>query len=182
MDKILDVFLDKLLKLNPFDRSYKMLCMLGLILVIIPSAYFFYEQKHCSDASIQLEGEKNVLDKKSEQVNRHIKLNNEIISSILKHDFSYEETVKKTTPFFDEDKIYEKEIDAIEIDRINLETNKLLLEDRTQTINKFRWPIFSISMCGLLIFIYGYLNWSYIESDELTLVSTSPKRMFEKSK
>jgi hypothetical protein len=175
MDKLLDIFLDKLLKLNPFDRSYKMLCLLGLILATIPPAYFFYAQKHYGDASIQLEGEKNVLNKKSEQVIGHLKLNHEIISSILKHEFSYEERSKRTAPFFGENKIYEKEIDAIEIDRVKLETKKLLLEDKTQTINKIRWPIFSIVMVGLLIFIYGYLNWSYVEFDELTLVSTSPK-------
>jgi hypothetical protein len=133
MDKTFNV-MDKILSALPFDRLHKLTTMLGLILIVIPPAYFLKEVRRINESNIQDEGKQRVFSQREKTIERSFKSNIEIIKKIHQLNLPYEENKRRTATFFNEIDSHEKELDQIKVEQINLETNSRILEYRKQNL------------------------------------------------
>jgi hypothetical protein len=159
--------MEKILSSLPFDRLCKAMTIFGLILTILPLSYLFSEKSQYRLESIRLDGKNNTLSQKEKNIERSFKQNTKTIEEVLKRDFTYEETHKRTAPLFQENKSYIKELDQIEIERINLKTEVRVLESNKQLRMEYQWILLSVSVYGAFLTLVGFLDWSAVEEKEL---------------
>jgi hypothetical protein len=167
--------MEKFLSVLPFDRFYKFMTFLGLILAILPPSYFATEMRKYQQENIQLDGKNDILSQKEKNLENSLKVNRGIIKEVLKRDFTYEETKERTSDLFDENKSYIKDLDQIEIERTNLKTELRVLENNNSFIMERRWGLGGIAMIGLILTVVGALNWSIVEENELRLAYSLSK-------